>query len=216
VSAVKLDEYGFEVTEPSVLRKPLGKKSNGSKFLIPEFNAWRPYNVTYYFSTSLPIPEAWKPLVNRGFQIWSQVGNLSFFQVARPDYFASRQGSVTIRTLPPDYGDALAAVEYANFADTRADPDRFNFVFNESYRTQMQIAKQFRPVDKKKFVLQSVILHEVGHAALLGDIERWKGKNCDENPDASTPTMCGVLPPGTTWHTSLAPYDKNDIKTNYP
>lgn len=160
----------------------------------------------------LTFPNEWRSLASYGAGAWTNVSTSSWtWQLFTPE---SLSPSKLYRgALDGPGGSALAIVgnwKYCNGNNICGYTMTLDEAENWYAGTGTPASNQ---VD-----VQSIVIHEFGHAAALGHYEQGPtvtGVNCN-GTNTARPTICGSYVYGSTWWRSLEADDRNGISSAYP
>lgn len=195
---------------------------------------WSPASVTYYFSSSLPLPNNnFKSRVREGTQAWNRVASsdFTFTEVTRSDPTAINQGVVTYEFLQSGLtGFPLGKTTFIVFATPpNPNPSRFKVAFSTVFDSSWYVLNG-QP-SNQQYDFKSTATHEFEHALLLahspdpdGDpsvpIEGGAVRNCPNTKVTQDtlffPTMCFRQKKGETFGRTLGSYDINGLARLYP
>jgi hypothetical protein len=181
----------------------------------PNVQLWSPPSVTYYFSSSLPLPNNnFKNRVRESAQTWNVVPNSNFrySEVSSPTLTATNQGVITYNYIDGSLGNA-AITSYIQFSSPpNPDPSRFKIEFDNA---DVWNSLTTQPT-KTQLDAKSIATHEFGHGLLLTHTEVLPCPTKVSTPDSNAfATMCPAIAPGRSYMRSLAADDKLGVSTLY-
>ena len=169
-----------------------------------------------YFDAS--VPSKWRKAISRAAATWNKLPATDWVVHTSPsvavgvDPCAPHGGSPIGGVLRGVVAGGLLA-ENRSCIDTRTGQ---LIGFRQTYNSQIKFYPGTGKVPAKKFDLQSVATHELGHSeGWFGD--HYSGRNdsglCANKPKQAT--LCPVIFPGHDWLRSLTKHDKHPVVTSY-